>query len=156
MRNSVNFIRALWTIQGSQALPPAARGRIIPHIAKGLANADLAHFHQDGHRLCWRQRFSPFAFRRDWDLMGGIDSGDVAIEADGRLRYAFGFSQVAGLCAVASIFAGLFMASDATSSVQAGILWGGIAMFWLFGTNYIVTFFQIRRMLKKAIETAAR
>ena len=144
----------LWTLRGTIAVPPAAIG-ITTRVAGRLEKLRLDHIEQSEHHLAWRQGFVAFVFYRDWELLGGIDSGEITVDED-RLTYCLRFSHVLLLCLTASIFAGLFVGSGPEATPADGLKWGLIAMAWLYGANYAVTIFQLRRFFHHTIDAAAR
>lgn len=146
----------LWSISGSVALPAIATGTIIDHIGARLEPLKLDHLQRSDLHLEWRQGFVRFITHLDWELLGGIDSGAFVVRDNARLTYSLHFRHVLILCAVASIFAGLFQGTAPDATPIDGLRWGLFAMLALYGANYAVTIFQVRRFLRKAIDALSR
>lgn len=143
---------SLWTIRGSLPLPATAAAGVIAYVRATLAKREPTHVEQAPHRIAWRQEWRNFIAHRDWELLGGIDSGEIRIDAM-RLHYRLHLRHALLLCLVASIFFGLFIGSD--SGPAEGLKWGLIALAGLAGSNYIFTIVQVRRFLRQAIDAAA-
>ena len=146
----------LWTVRGSVALPFEAVETVIAHIALRLERLKLDHIEQGVSHLTWRQGFIHFIAHLDWELLGGIDSGEIVVTDDARLSYRLCFRHVLSLCLMASIFAGLFVGTAPDATPMKGLQWALLAIFWLFGANYAVTVFQVRRFLRRTIDIAVK
>lgn len=143
-------IASLWSIRGAIPVSPRATQAVIDRIAAALGPLDPSLIDRKEASIVWHQGLADFVLRKNWGLLGGVDSGAVRI-ADGELDYAVSFSHALLLCLVAAIFFGLYIGSG--SAPLDGLKWGVVALLWLTGTNYVWTAFQVRRFFRKALET---